>query len=642
VPKKPLRALIIEDSEQDAELALLALRRGGYEVTHERVQSAGALRLALQRRWDIVLSDYSMPGFSGMEALAILQSEGEDVPFLMISGTIGEETAVAALHAGATDFLVKGNFARLIPAIERSLREHRARVAQRSAEQALHASEERYRRIVETTSEGVLLLDVGGNATFVNGRMATLLECSIDEILGNPLLDWVHESSRETVAERLRSGRAWSHVEARLMTMTGADLWVLLESTPLLDHAEVAGTLVMAMDMSRHKKLEEQLRQAQKMEAVGALAGGVAHDFNNILSVILGYTEVVLEELKPGDPMRADMEEVTRAAARAGALTRQLLAFSRRQVLEPTVLDLNQVLTGMEQMLRRLSREDIELSFLTAQGVGKVFADCGQLEQIVMNLIVNARDAMPEGGKIALETANAVLDAEYAAAHHDVVPGDYVMLAVTDTGTGIPPDIRERIFEPFFTSKEKGKGTGLGLSMVFGIVKQSGGHIWVYSEVGRGTTFKIYFPRVEGVMPSPAPKIEPTTLRGSETILLVEDEDQVRTMLRVALRRRGYNVLEAQNGGEAFLICEKYSAKIHLLVTDIVMPRMSGRELAQRLQPLRPDMAVLYISGYTENTIVHHGVIDAGVQFLQKPITPASIARKVRQVLDDDGTPRSR
>jgi PAS domain S-box-containing protein len=382
--------------------------------------------------------------------------------------------------------------------------------------------------------------------------------------------------------------------------------------------------------------LEHQLRQAQKMEAIGQLAGGIAHDFNNLLSVILSYSELLAGELKEGDPMRADVDEIRGAGVRAVDLTRQLLAFSRQQVLQPKIVDVSVIVAGMEKMLRRLLGEDVELVSLAGPSLGKIRVDPGQMEQVIMNLAVNARDAMPRGGKLTVETAEVVLDDAYAAKHVGVKPGLHAMLSVSDTGTGMDKATQARMFEPFFTTKGLGKGTGLGLATVFGIVRQSDGTIWVESELGKGTTFSAYFPMADGAAIASAPKPAPEggTLHGSETILLVEDEERVRVLARSILRKYGYTVLDAQSPGDAFLLCEQHDTAIDLLLTDVVMPRMSGRELAERLLQIRPAMRVLYMSGYTDDAIMRHGILESSLAFLQKPITPEALVRKVREVMD--------
>jgi signal transduction histidine kinase/ActR/RegA family two-component response regulator len=384
------------------------------------------------------------------------------------------------------------------------------------------------------------------------------------------------------------------------------------------------------------ERSEEQLRQSQKMEAIGQLAGGVAHDFNNLLTAINGYSELCLKRLSPSDPLHRHIEQIRKSGERAASLTRQLLAFSRKQILQPKIIDLNQIVVDMNKMLHRLIGEDIDLLMGLAADLGKVKADPNQIEQVLLNLSINARDAMPKGGRLTIETSNVNLSEDFSRGHVAVSPGQYVMLAVSDNGCGMDAETQAHIFEPFFTTKEVGKGTGLGLATVYGIVKQSEGTIWLYSEVGRGTTFKIYLPCAE--RPVKVVEVEADNLelsQGTETVLLVEDEEIVREMATEILRDSGYHVLEAKHGHEALTLGRQHSGDIHLMLTDVVMPQMSGRQLAEQLTPLRRDMKVLYMSGYTDDAIVHHGVLEEGTAFIGKPFTPSALTRKVREVLDE-------
>ncbi len=400
-----------------------------------------------------------------------------------------------------------------------------------------------------------------------------------------------------------------------------------------IEFAGRSARLAIVNDVTERKLLEAQFRQAQKMEAVGTLAGGIAHDFNNLLTVISGYSYMLREALQDDRKLAEDVQQIEQAAEKATGLTRQLLAFSRRQVLQPKTLGLNQVVQGMEKMLRRMIGEDIELITVSAPELGQVRADLGQIEQVIMNLAVNARDAMPRGGKLVFETENVELDEAYARSHMGARTGCYVQLAVSDTGVGMDAETMSHIFEPFFTTKEMGRGTGLGLSTVYGIVKQSGGYIWVYSEPGHGSTFKIYLPRVEGEHEHPAPALGENARRGSSTILLVEDDEAVRELATRILRQHGYAVLPASGGAEAELLCRRFEGKIHLLVSDVVMPGMSGAKLARRLRRQRPEIRVLFLSGYTDNAVQPHGILKSSTAFLQKPFTAHALAEKVASVL---------
>jgi PAS domain S-box-containing protein len=891
----PLRLLIVEDSEDDARLLVEALRSGGYGSTWHRVETARSMSAALAREpWDLVIADYRLPAFSAPAALALLQQSGIDIPFLIVSGAIGEVEAVTALKAGAHDFLHKDNLARLVPAVERELREAENRRRRTAAEAGLRQSEERYRGLMEglpvgvyrTTPEGVVLeantamaallgypdpaalvgrsvaglytdpadrdrwragVEAGGGTTLeltvrrpdgeviwvrdtgravrdAQGRvrwydgvlenitarkrveadlarrqaeLETLVAHSPDSITrydrdlrftfvspaaersaGEPsggrigkrptevdpcqeaarrwerMVAEVFATGREHAAEWecRNAGKKWVHVhlvpepdatggvgstlvigrditalkraqehlqsreayfrgliehatdmiaildaegliryvspsvhrtlgylpesvvgwsifgfvhpddatrlrplleqlvaapavpvraEHRIRHADGS--WHMLESagTNLLADPAVAGIVINARDVTERVALEEQLQRAHKLEAIGRLAGGVAHDFNNLLTVIQANGELLLNQLPDTDPRRSDVEEIRDAAERAAVLTRQLLAFSRRQVAQPRVLELNAVVADMSRMCGRLVGEDIDLRLDLDPAVGNVLLDAGQLEQVLLNLSVNARDAMPAGGRLTIATRVEVLDAEAARRLGDLPPGRYARLSVTDTGTGMEPSVMERMFEPFFTTKAR--GTGLGLATVYGIVQQTRGHISAVSAPGQGTTFTIRLPETDATGPAGAGGDAAAPLpRGSETILLVEDEAPVRSATRRVLESCGYRVLEADSGERAVQIAETFDGAIGIVITDVVMPRMSGPTVAQRVLALRPATPVLYATGYSHDAVTERGGLGPGVWLLEKPFSVDGLAHKVREILDDVGDLRGR
>ena len=504
------------------------------------------------------------------------------------------------------------------------------------AEIALRESEERYRRIVETAEEGVWIIDEQDKTTFSNLKLSSMLGYPAEEIAGKTVFDLLDEIDRPFAREqieRFHQGMA-AQFDARFRRKDGRHLFAIVSARPIFDkQGNYGGALAMLTDITGRKKLEQQLFQSQKMEAVGRLAGGIAHDFNNLLTAVLGYSELTLAQVTADNPFRGNLEQIRTAARKAADLTAQLLAFSRRQVLQPRVMNLNDVVSSINKILGRLIGEDVELVCRLEHGLKNVKVDPGQMEQVILNLALNARDAMPAGGRMTIQTANVHIDASQAASR-SVDPGDYVMLAVTDSGSGMDEMTRSQIFEPFFTTKEFGKGSGLGLSTVDGIVSQSGGHIEVRSEPGQGSTFQIYLPATtekSDESESAAEQLE--TMKGTGTILLVEDDEGVKSLAAQVLREHGYHVLVAGEATEAIGESEKFPGEIDLLLTDVVMPRMSGPRLAQLLLSRYRRMKVLYMSGYTENAIVRNGVLESTVDYLQKPFTPDSLLEKVRETL---------
>jgi two-component system, cell cycle sensor histidine kinase and response regulator CckA len=758
----------------DAELVEYELERARIPFLSRTVDSRDAfLREMDDFNPDLILSDYTLPRFDGMTALSLARQRAPSIPFLIVTGSVNEETAVGCMKAGASDYLLKSNLARIGPAISAALERERAHAEKIQAESALAASERRFRSLVQNSSDLVIILGPDGIVTYVSDSAERIVGHSPADLIGTSLLGYVdraqveqvralfHANGRSTtagpvefnlrrpdgstvwleavgsnlltdatirgivlnardVSERKRAdlalrdseeryrdlfdnasdlvctarpdgsllyvNKAWQrglgYGEEEIGRMQLADI-VHADSLPYfrditsrvlrgerLDHVELlfvpkAGTPItvegslsctfkdgspsmlrgMYRDVTERKRVEEHLRRAERMQAAGKLAGGVAHEVNNMMTGVIGFSEFLLRSLEPGDPRREDVEEVIKAGTRAADVTRQLLAFTRQQFLRPQNVKINTVVTEMDKMLRRSLGEDKLLEFRLSPDAGEIRADRGQLEQVLINLILNARDAVSDHGRVSIETGVAEWDEVYAQRHGgvDLPLGRYVLLAVSDNGAGMDSDVQERIFEPFFTTKPVGQGTGLGLSTVYGIIKQSGGYIWVYSEPGEGSVFKVYLPEVDSSLSAePAATVCATApVSGSETILVIEDEDIVRNLACRGLRDHGYNVVEARNGAQGLRYIREHPGVIDLVISDVVMPEMGGRELGQSLTTLEADLPILYMSGYTGEDVIQRGLLAPGAPFQQKPFTPVALAAKVRSMLDQHSPPEA-
>ncbi len=612
-----VRVLMVEDDDNDAVLINRELGRLTPPPAVQHVRTKPAFAAALEGfAPDAILSDHNIPGFSGWEALELAQRAHPDVPFILVTGSLDEETAVRYLKNGASDYILKDRLVRLGPALLEALERARQREALRTQESLL-------RQIIDANPSLIFVKDWNGRFVLVNQATAQVYGTTVESLVGKTDADF--NPNVEEIAHFLRHDRdVMSSGQPKIIAeepvtnpATGDTRWFQTIKVPLRSPAEGTATLLgVATEITERKRLEEQLLQSQKMEAVGQLAGGVAHDFNNILTAIVGYTDLLAAELASNVRQLEDLEEIRKAARRAAALTRQLLAFSRKQVLEPRIIDVNSVVLNLDKMLRSLISENIELKTDLADNLG-------------------AADAMPDGGTVTIETGNVTLDDAYAAQHVSVIPGEYVMLAVSDTGCGMDAKTQSRIFEPFFTTKPAGRGTGLGLSTVYGIVKQTGGNIWLYSEPGKGTTFKIYLPAI-AALPEDIGKVAPAEAprRGAGTVLVVEDDEQLRRLTHRALDAQGYTVLVADRGATALDIARRHKGEIDLLLTDVIMPDTNGRKLAETIQAARPGMRVLYMSGYPDGAIASHGMLEPGVAYLAKPFTTEAITRRVREVLE--------
>ena len=638
---RPLRVLMVEDSAADAELCMRAVRQAGLKAEFDTAEDETAFRRRLQEsKYDVILSDNSLPRWSGQEALKLAKAIAPDIPFLLVTGSLGEEAAVDVIKRGAVDYIIKDRMTRLPDAILRAIADRRAVKDRERTLQALRASEKRLRAMIDHEPGCVKLIDAENRLLEINAAGLRIMETdSTAALLGKPILDVVVPEHRDAFAEltrRVISGQPTS-LEFEVFTLKGARRRLESHAVPF----ETDGrTIVLAItrDVTDQRLLEKRISHLEKFEAIGQLAGGIAHDFNNLLGAILGWAELGLENAERPELVREHFREIHQQGTRAAMLTRQLLAFARRQVLEPRNLDLNQTISDLRPLLEKLLGAEVELNFVLAPELTVVRADAAQVEQILMNLCVNARDAMPDGGKLSISTTETAIDEEYQRQHPYARQGHYVRLVVADTGTGMDAATQERIFEPFFSTKGEGHGTGLGLATVYGIVRQHGGFIHVYSEVGHGTEFSIYLPASEGRPERLRAETKSESVRGTETILIAEDHEGLRTMAKVTLTMLGYRPIVVADGEEALKVFRERSKEIDVVILDVVMPRLNGPEAYRKMCELRPDVPVIFSSGYAAESPLLKDLIETGkVSMLQKPFRVSTLGAKIREVLRSAG-----
>lgn len=630
-----LRFLHLEDDSNDSELARATLASGGIECEIVIVMDQDQYVAALDAGgFDLILSDYALPSFDGIEALELAHKKYPDIPFIFLSGVMGEDLAIDSLKKGATDYVLKNRMSRLVPAVQRALQEHKERVAHMQAEEELR----KFARVVEQSPNSVIITDTSGVIEYVNPKFTKLTGYSIAEAAGqNPRILKSGETpskTYKTMWETISNGETW-HGVLHNRKKNGELYWESATIAPLKStDGVVTKYFAIKEDITEKRKLEEQLLQSQKMEVIGQLSGGIAHDLNNILTAIIGFSTLIEMKMSDDDPIRENLNHVIAASDRAAELTKSLLAFSRKQILNPQPVDINQIIGKSRKFMSRIIPENIEFKVLFKREELFVNADSGQLEQVLMNLVTNARDAMLNGGTLSIETDTVVIDSDYINAHGYGELGEYAEMTVSDTGVGMDSATCKKVFEPFFTTKEVGKGTGLGLSIVYGIIKQHHGYINVYSEPGNGTAFKIYLPLIKSAVVSILKSDDEVLHGGEETILVADDDILVRQLLETVLRQYGYTVINAMDGSEAVERFKENPIGINLVILDVLMPKMNGKEVYEEIKRINPDIKVIFMSGYTREIINQQDVLEQHLEFLPKPLNPRQLLVRVRNVLD--------